>query len=72
MVQFDRDLDKLAHFLAQTWHYMERYGGMDSDDAPRVHAMMSTLEGGTAGWLVSLHNARVSELGNLDVFMQIL
>lgn len=51
---------------------MEHYGGIYPDNAAWVHTVASNLEVGTAGWLVSLHEAGAQELGDLDAFIQIL
>ncbi|KAG8135033.1 hypothetical protein E2320_008088, partial [Naja naja] len=42
------------------------------DDAARVHTVVSNLEVSTARWLMSLHDVGAQELGDLDVFIQIL
>ncbi|KAK9407787.1 hypothetical protein NXF25_006561 [Crotalus adamanteus] len=48
---------------------MEHYGGMYPDDAAHVHAVASNPKG-ISGWLVSLHDAGVRRVDDLDAFMQ--
>lgn len=45
---------------------------MYPDDATQVHKVVSNLEGGATRRLVSMHDSRAPELGDLDTFMQIL
>lgn len=67
MVHFDRDSEQLAHFLAQTWHTWSAMG-----ECTQVHTVAANLEGDAARWLVSLHEGKAPELGDLNAFMQIL
>lgn len=51
---------------------MEHYRRMYPDNAAWIYAIASNLEDDIAEWLVSLHDARAWDLGDLDAFMQIL
>lgn len=72
MVCFDECPDNLAHFLPQVWYHVECFRGIYPDNAARVHAVATNLEGSTSGWLMSLHGGEAPMLNSLDVFMQIL
>lgn len=71
-MKFDRDSQQLRFFLAHILTYMQEYGPEIPTEGAKVRSVTLALEGATAHWMVTVHNANAPELRNFNQFITVL
>lgn len=71
-VKFNGDRQQLGFFLVHVLTYMQEYRQEIPTKGAKMRSATLALEGATARWMETLHNANAMDMRNFDFFMTAL